>query len=412
MQPRPDRCVGVRMKIFGTLAVLLGIASSYTAAGEPLFEKVDLFEAGREGYALYRIPGIVVTRTGVVLAYCEARKNSGGDWGQIDLLYRRSTDHGKTWESRKYLVKFEQKFERNPVAVMQKLGKPGETTLNNPIAIVDEKTGAVHVLVCVEYARCFYLKSEDDGKTFSKPVEITSTFDQFKKEYDWKVLAAGPGHGIQLTNGRLVVPVWLSTGTGGHAHRPSCVAVIYSDDHGKTWRRGDIVVRDPDLANPSETAAVELSDDRVLFNIRHEGKSGVRAIAYSNDGATKWSAPVADKALPEPVCMASLLRLPKASPLDRSRILFVNPNNPVSRERKNVSVRMSYDDAKSWPVMKTIEPGASGYSDLAVARDGTILCFYERGIGEKKGVRPGYLTVARLNLTWLTGGRDHGSPGK
>lgn len=373
------------------------LASVLPAAAQPLFEKIDLFEAGKDGYALYRIPGIVVAKSGTVLAYCEARKNAGGDWGQIDLMLRRSTDHGKTWEPRRHLVQFQQKFERNPVAIKQKLGKPGETTLNNPVAIVDQKTGAVHFLVCVEYARCFYLRSEDDGKTFTKPVEITRTFDKFKSEYDWKVLATGPGHGIQLTNGRLVVPIWLSTGTGGHAHRPSCVAVVYSDDHGKTWQRGDIVVRDPDLANPSETVAVQLSDGKVMFNIRHEGKPHFRAVSLSEDGATKWSKPKLDAALPEPVCMASIVRLPKG------RILFVNPNNATSRERKNVSARLSYDEGQTWPVVKTLEAGASGYSDLAVARDGNVLCFYERGATP---VRPGHLTVARFNLEWLTDRKD------
>jgi sialidase-1 len=370
--------------------LLLGLAS--TGRAEPVFEKVDLFEAGKDGYALYRIPGIVVARSGVVLAYCEARKNAGGDWGRIDLMLRRSTDNGKTWEPRRHLVQFDQMFERNPVAVKQKLGKEGETTLNNPVAIADAKTGAVHFLVCVEYARCFYLRTDDDGKTFTKPVEITATFDKFKSEYDWKVLATGPGHGIQLASGRLIVPIWLSTGTGGHAHRPSCVASIYSDDHGKTWQRGDIVVRDPDLANPSETVAVELTDGTVMFNIRHEGKQQRRAVSISPDGATKWSKPTFDDALPEPVCMASLIRLSKG-------ILFVNPDNPTGRERKNVSARLSTDDGRTWASAKSIEPGPSGYSDLAVAGDGTVLCFYERGAMEK--TRPRWLTVARFNRDWL-----------
>ncbi len=72
--------------------------------------------------------------------------------------------------------------------------------------------------------RCFYIRSDDDGLTFTKPVEITATFDQFRPEYDWKVLATGPAHGIQLKSGRLLVPVWLSPGTGGHAHRPCVTA--------------------------------------------------------------------------------------------------------------------------------------------------------------------------------------------
>ena len=216
------------------------------------------------------------------------------------------------------------------------------------------------------------------------------------------MLATGPGHGIQLVSGRLIVPVWLSTGTGGHAHRPSCVAVIYSDDHGKTWQRGDIVVRDPDLANHSETIAVQLVDGKVMFNIRHEGKSHLRAMSVSADGATRWSKPKLDEALPEPVCMASIIRFPMYSTFDPPRLVFVNPNNATSRERKNVSARLSSDDGKTWAAAKTIEPGPSGYSDLAVTTKGTILCFYERGAKEK-AFRPQFLTVARFNLEWLTG---------
>src|ERR1700741_1852264 len=107
------------------LTALLALLPSGTAA-EPFLDKIDLFEANKDGYALYRIPGIAVTKKGTVLAYCEARKNAGGDWGHIDLMLRRSTDRGKTWEPRRQLVHFEQMFERNPVAVKQKLGKPGE----------------------------------------------------------------------------------------------------------------------------------------------------------------------------------------------------------------------------------------------------------------------------------------------
>jgi sialidase-1 len=203
----------------------------------------------------------------------------------------------------------------------------------------------------------------------------------------------------------LLVPVWLSTGTGGNAHRPSCVAVIYSDDHGKSWQAGDIVAREEDVANPSETVAVELSDGRVMLNVRNEGKQRLRAVSISADGATKWSALKMDAGLPEPICMASILRLP-ASEAHKSRILFANPNNPTSRERKNLSVRLSYDDARTWPLVKTLDAGTSGYSDLAVTPDGTILCFYERGSVDKNHFRTRWLTVARFNGAWLRDGKE------
>jgi hypothetical protein len=161
--------------------------------------KTDLFAAGEDGYATYRIPGIVVTGRGTILAYCAARKDGIGDWADIDVALRRSTDGGRSWQPRRILVDADR------------------ATADNPTAIVDRKTGAVHFLYQVNYARCFYMRSDDEGQAFSPAVDITSVFEQFRPEYDWNVIAPGPGHGIQLDNGRLLVPVWLST--GGHKHR-------------------------------------------------------------------------------------------------------------------------------------------------------------------------------------------------
>jgi sialidase-1 len=375
------------------------------SSGKPWLEKTDLFESGKGGYALYRIPGIVVTPKGTVLAYCEARKTSRGDWGTIDIFLRRSTDGGKSWEPGHRIVTPPTDARKNPVALKQKLAKEGEITVNNPVAIVDRKTGAVHFLYCVEYGRCFYMQSRDEGKTFSEPVEITPAFEAFRKDYDWKVLATGPGHGIQMRNGRLVVPVWLSTGTGGHAHRPSAVSVIVSDNHGKTWKRGEIVCAHPEPINPSETVVAELADGRVMLNIRHEGKQRRRAVSLSRDGATGWSKLRYDPALPEPVCMGSLIRLTMRPGSDRNRLLFANPHNPVDRERKNLTVILSYDEGETWPVARSLEQGASGYSDLAAGPDGTIYCFYERGSTEKSAFRPRSLCLARFNLEWLTEGK-------
>jgi Neuraminidase (sialidase) len=379
-------------------------STAATSAREPLLEKTDLFEANTGGYAQYRIPGLVVTRKGTILAYCEARKSARSDWGAIDILMRRSTDGGKTWGPSRRIVTPPGDVTKNPVALAQNLARPGEVTLHNAVAITDHQTGAVHFLSCAEYSRCFYQRSDDDGETFTEPVEITSTFDRFRPEYPWKVLATGPGHGIQLSNGRLLVPVWLSTGTGGHAHRPSAVSVIFSEDQGKTWQRGDIVVSHPDPVNPSETAAVELADGRVMLNIRHESEPHLRGVTISRDGATGWTKMRYDPALPEPVCFGSLVRLSKPPGADKDRLLFVNPHNPSGRERRNLSVRMSEDDGQTWPVARTIEPGTSGYADLASGPDGSIYCLYERGSAGGGATNPRSLCLARFTLEWLTGG--------
>jgi len=382
------------------------LQTSAMVTADPLLQKSDLFTAGTAGYATYRIPGIVVTNKGTLLAYCEARKSLQGDWGTIDIMMRRSTDGGTTWDRQRKIVNIKEKVTQNTVALKQNLAKEGEITVNNPVAITDVQTDAVHLLYCVEYARCFYMRSDDYGRTFTEPADITPAFDKFRDEYDWKVLATGPGHGIQLKNGRLLVPVWLSTGTGGHAHRPSCVAVVYSDDHGRKWQRGQIVVAHPNPVNPSETVAVQLADGCVMLNIRHESKPRLRGVSISPDGATGWSKMIYHTQLPEPVCMGSIIRLSESPRHKKNRILFANPHNPDDRRRTNVTVKLSYDEGETWPVARSVEPGISGYSDLAAGPDGSIYCFYERGSVDTSHYRPAHLTVARFNLQWLTDGTD------
>jgi Neuraminidase (sialidase) len=381
------------MKLVAT-AILLSVAAY---AAPPLLTKTKLFEGGEGGYKLYRIPGIVVTRRGTILAYCEARRHTGGDWDTIDILLRRSTDGGKTFSPPESIAHVTGPIARNPVAIERKQGQATDVTYNNPVAIAD-RNGAVHFLFCLEYMRIFYMRSRDDAKTFSAPVEITPAFDAFRPEFPWRVAATGPGHGIQLASGRLIVPVWLALGTTGNGHGPSVNATVYSDDHGATWHRGDLAIAadSSEFPSPNETAAVQLAGGGVMLNIRTPSTQNRRAIVTGKDGATGWSRPRFQPDLPDPICFASLVRLKKL-------LLFSNPDNLTradgkeiaSKDRKNLSVRISDDEGASWPVKKTLEPGPSAYSDLAVLRDGTILCFYEAAR---------QLVLARFNLEWLTDG--------
>ncbi len=303
---------------------------------------------------------------------------------------------------------------KNPLALKLKNVKATDVTYNNPVFVAD-RDGGVSFLFCLEYARAFASRSQDDGQTWSDPLEITDVFESFRADYPWKVLATGPDHGIQLAGGRLLVPVWLSSGTGGNAHRPSVVATIYSDDHGASWHAGEIAVPCTDeWVNPNETTAVELADGRVMLNVRNESPRHRRLVTTSPDGATHWTTPRFDETLVEPICMGSLLRLSTEKHGGRDRLLFVNPDNlsradgreapGKSRDRRNLTVRLSYDEGESWPVSKAIEPSWSAYSDLALAPDGTILCFYGRSNNSDfAGER---LTLARFNLEWLTDGKD------
>jgi len=377
------------------LALLLASLSIATGHAAPMLEKTDVFPAGMSGITLYRIPGVVVTSKGTVLAYCEARRDSKSDWGEIEVHLRRSLDGGKTWEPAKQIAHFGGRIEGNP---RKAKGGEREQTVNNPVAIVDRETGAIEFLYCVNYARCFSMRSIDDGVTWSEPVEITASFEPFRAKYDWKVIATGPGHGIQLKSGRLVVPIWLAYGkTGDHA--PSAAATIYSDDHGKTWKAGELALpNEGEFTNPNETMLTTLSDGSVMLVTRSVSKPNRKLITISADGAMGWSKPVFHEQLWEPVCMASVIAHPSGV------LIFSNPHTlafdkdgretPAGRgKRQNLSIKLSRDDGKTWPVNKTLEAGPGAYSDLAVLPDGTVLCLYE---GDNKVV------AARFNLDWIT----------
>jgi sialidase-1 len=157
-------------------------------------------------------------------------------------------------------------------------------------------------------------------------------------------------------------------------HRPSVISTIYSDDEGRTWQRGEIIPT-PGLVHPSETAIAQVGG-AVVLNIRHEGEPHQRAVVTGRDGATKWGEVRFDPALPEPVCMASLVTVgqPGARP---DLLLFCNPHNPDGRERRNLTVKASTDQGKTWVGSQTLEPGPSGYSDMADVTRGQVLCLYE-----------------------------------
>lgn len=395
--------------VLGIGLILLG---GMSAGAQGLASRTNLFTAGVGGYAVYRIPGILSTPGGAWLAWCEARRRTGSDWVQTDVLLRRSTDGGRSWSAPQVISATSAEIARNPVALATNLGRPEERTMHNPVMIAG-RDGTVHLVFCAEYNRAFYARSTDDGATFAPAREITATFETFRPQYDWKVLATGPGHSIQLRSGRLLIPVWLSTGSGGGGHRPSCIATIYSDDQGETWKAGAIIADHSEaLANPSEAVPVELADGRVLLNLRHETKNRRRGIAFSSDGATGWSPVRFDEALFEPVCMAGLVRVPGHSRERQATLVFANPDSSQppttpgaagNASRRNLRIRLSADDGATWPIHRVLDAGLAGYSDLAVAADGTLLCLYESAALGGTAYNPGALTLARFDLDWLFG---------
>jgi sialidase-1 len=388
---------GFSLSSMKTILFTLLLSALQLVADEPFLEKSEVFPPELNGIARYRIPGVVVTPKGTVLAYAEARKNGSSDWGEIEIHLRRSTNGGKTWEARSQIAHHGARLEGNP---RKAEGGEKEQTVNNPVAIVDRETGAIEFLYCINYARCYSMRSTDDGVTWSAPVDITASFEPFRAKYDWKVIATGPGHGIQIRSGRLVVPIWLAYGKAGD-HAPSAAGTIYSDDHGKTWQAGDLCLpNEGDFGNPNETMITEISNGRVMLVSRSVSKANRKIVTTSPNGATDWTTPVFHDQLWEPVCMASII----AHPSKPGTLIYSNPHTlkldkdgkevPAGRgKRENLCIKLSHDDGKIWPINKVLDPGKAAYSDLAVLPDGTVLCLYEADTN---------IVCARFNLEWIT----------
>ncbi|HDP81206.1 MAG TPA: exo-alpha-sialidase [Spirochaetes bacterium] len=361
---------------------------------EQVFSEQVLFDAvADKQYITFRIPGIVVTPKGVVIAYCEAREGYS-DWAKIDVYMKRSTDGGDTWEERSLLY------------------AGGKTdTVNNPVMIAENGSETVHFLYNTNYRRAFYRKSADAGATWSAAVEITGVFEKFKHSYPWKVIAFGPGHGIQLRNGRLIAPVWLSPGGGGDGHHPHHVSTVYSDDGGRTWRTGRMVVglKGPVIGEP---VAVELSDGSVMLNMRNEiydMDRVYRAVTVSRDGTKGWTTPALDTSLPDSICFGSIHRY------DGKTILFSNAAGVLKTDhrltffdfrgpREPMVIRASLDDGKTWPFSRVYAPREGGYGDITVHK-GTIYALYEQGWEKRNKYRTKYLKLARFNLPWVRNDR-------
>jgi sialidase-1 len=376
------------------VALTAFIASSAVAQ----VESVNLWNAGIGGYATYRVPGIVTTKRGVLLAYCGARKDlSKGDWSAADILLRRSVDGGKTWEP------------------SRKIAGGGVDLTDNVVAIADRTSGAVVFLYQKNYERVFSIETRDDGRTFSSEKEITSTFEDFKKDFEWNVVAPGTGHGIQTKSGRMIAAIWLANGLakpdGTRGHAPSAMGTIYSDDHGRTWHRGDIIARNsPEIANPNETVVAQLPNSKVMVNVRSGSPQHLRTVSVSDDGATGWSLPRFDSYLFDPICDAGILTV-AATEEHPAAVYFTNPDsrdlpkNDNLRFRQNLTIKMSADNGETWAHQRVLDPGVSAYSDLTALRN-NLFVIYESGSLNGAESKPDHLTVARVTIAWV----DAGSP--
>ncbi len=346
------------------------------------FFTVSLENSKAGGFESYRIPGIVVTASGTLLAYYETRLKTHDDWSARGIGLKRSTDGGKTWSERVMLVE-------HP-----------SMTVGNPVMIAG-KDKRVHLLWILDMRTPFYQVSEDDGLTFSEPRNILDCMETYREEIDWSLFAFGPGHGIELDNGRLLIPIWICNGTGNN-HYPSQVSTISSDDGGFTWQRGEVIYGgasgEDAFYNPNETQAVQLLDQSVLLNIRHAGALRYRFTSISPNGKDHYTVPQPDMALPDPICFGSIVK-------SGQYILFVNCANNISlsgqSERTHLTIRLSMDDAKTWRYSKEIVAFA-GYADISASPDGQwYYCFFEHDWVDDCPYDPMRLTFCAFNKEWL-----------
>lgn len=376
----------VRTCVLALVACAGGLTAAWSPQ-DPIEPRLtDVFVAGEGAYHTYRIPSVIATPNGALLAFAEGRRAGAGDAGDIDLVLKRSVDMGASWSE------------------LQVIGDDGHNTFGNPCPVVDSTTGEIWLLTTHnlgsdreqdivagtsrEGRTVWVMRSGDDGRTWSRPAEITASV----KRPDWTWYATGPGVGIQLANGRLVVPANHAELKGG-AHRSH---LFFSDDHGKTWSLGGSAD-----AGTNESQVVELADGRLMMNMRNHPPlpENFRMIATSADGGRTLSKAYPDRALIEPPAQASFIRLTKPKANDRGRLLFANPAAP---KRERLTVRVSDDDGATWPVARVVHEGPSAYSSLAALSDGTIGLLFEQGD------RSPYekITFARFGLEWLTNGRD------
>ncbi|MBP2325931.1 sialidase-1 [Kibdelosporangium banguiense] len=370
-------------------ALTLGLAPAATAAPAPHLEQQVLFKASQEqGYWCFRIPAVVRSAKGTLLAFAEGRVDNCGDTGDIDVVLKRSSDGGKTW------------------APMQLVNEGKGDTHGNPVPIVDQVTGRIFLFTTYNVGRkddkacdvpCkrtpHMQYSDDDGATWSAPVDMSGKVKLPQWDF-W--YASGPVHGIQLTRGRyagrLVFGVSGETSDNGTTKSiANDAALVYSDDHGRTWQVGAVdsikfPAGGPFTQKPQEITVTELADGSVYAGARDQGGTDVgnRSFAISRDGGKSFSKPF--QTIPDlvtPTVQGAVLRLQRIGRPDR--VLFSAPSD--TDRRRWMMIRSSYDQSRSW---ENAEQGTritsdwSGYSDLVQistpwARSTEIGLMYEGG---------------------------------
>lgn len=316
----------------------------------------------------YRIPGLVTTKQGTLIAVYDVRYENDRDLpANIDVAINRSKDGGQSWE---------------PMKIIMDMGPGANDGIGDPSILVDEQTGTIWVaalwshgnkgwfgsapgLSPDETGQFVLVKSEDDGQTWSKPINITPQV----KNPAWRLFFQGPGMGISLRDGTLVFPAQFKD-----ADAMPHSTLIYSKDHGQSWKTGSGA-----KSNTTEAQVVELNDGSLMLNMR-DNRGGSRSVAVTKDLGQSWTEHATSRsALIEPVCMASIIRVASHLRGDQRDILaFSNPSD--AKERKNMSIKLSMDEGQTWPAQHQLlidERKCYGYSCMSMIDKNTIGLLYE-----------------------------------
>jgi sialidase-1 len=353
-------------------------ACAEAAPAKVALKHVDVFASGTDGYNCFRIPVVETAPDGSILAFAEARKYNCGDPGdpnnEIDLVLKRSTDGGATWSA---------------MTVVEHSGEKWSSA--NPSTLVDRSNGRIWML----YARCKPARgtdgaraktddlqtlartSDDNGVTWSEPIDLTAVARDMNDD-TWTSSVVGPGGGIQMRSGRLVIPVWTYPGWS--------IFVLFSDDHGKTWQRGAMVPRSP---GGNECEVVELADGKLLIDVRQNGGLQ-RWFARSTDGGQTWSEPFPGNAVSPVACAIERYSLTAAGD-DLNRILWTGPRGPG---RNNLVLRISYDEGLTFATERVIAEQPAAYSDLTILKDKAAGVLWERANYQ-------FITFTRLDRDFI-----------
>ena len=339
-----------------------------------LIDNRSVKHKGDGGYAEYRIPAIRAIRKNTVLLACECRRETENDWASIDIMLMISHDGGCSWDEQ-----------------MIACSAPEDcVTWNNPTLICENNR--IHMLYCKNYEHAFHIVSEDEGRTWSSPVEITSALREFS--YAWNVCAVGPGHGIALPDDRLAVCIWLANGAPNpqfprvKMHHPSTAGIMIFDPSQNCWHAGALV---DGLISANETTLARMSEKELLLNFRHRGLPMRRALAVYHLDTGHFDPVFQPPDLPDPMCFGSMENL------EQDTIAFAHCESTLTGDEKpeiarnfprtSLTIRTSRDFGKTWRSEQCIDV-IGGYADLAV-QGKNLYAFYERTVGN---------TVSELRL--------------